>query len=220
MTTSNGILNESEIVHAMLQGEIVITPLLSSDQIGPTVDLRLGTEFIIKKMESLPFLDPVRFNALYRDDPEQIMRFYEVVKRVEPTQEFILHPDQFAISCTMEYIHFSPSIGAQLEGKSSWARDGLNVHSTAGLIHAGHSGIIVLELHNNGTHPIALYPGTRVAQLLLYRLNSMELEAHAYADREGAKYSKYVATNIGRPWEDWEFSVLSSTIGQRTRNSG
>jgi dCTP deaminase len=211
MKTVNGFLNELEIVLAMAHGEVVVTPIISKDQIGPTVDLRLGTEFIIKKMEALPYFDPVKFNRLYRKDPEQIMRFYEIVKRVEPDQEFILHPNQFAISCTMEYIHFSPSIGAQLEGKSSWAREGLNVHSTAGLIHAGHSGIIVLELHNVGTHPIALYPGTKVAQLMLYRLNEVQ-PASAYAAREGAKYSKYVATNIGRPWEDQEYAVLSSII--------
>lgn len=80
------------------------------------------------------------------------------------------------------------------------------MHSTAGFIHPGHKGIIVFELQNLGTHPLPLYPGTRVAQLLLY-----ELEAPArqpYSEQEHAKYVNDVATSYGRPWEDWEFGRL------------
>jgi len=205
----NGILSEAEIVHALLQGDIVVTPLISADQIGPTIDLRLGTEFIVKRMDSLPYFDPLEFHRLHKEDPEQIMRFYEIVKRIDPTKPFWLHPSQFAIGCTIEYVHLPPIVGAQLEGKSSWAREGLNVHSTAGLIHPGHSGVIVFELHNAGTHPIALYPGTKVAQLWLYRLGRSVPQGYA---EQGAKYAKYVATAIGRPWEDWEFEALSERI--------
>lgn len=207
-----GILSEVEIVHAMLQGDIVVIPAPSVDQIGPTLDLRLGTEFIIKRMDSMPHYDPREFRQIYDEDPEKIMRFYEIVKRVDPEQPFWLHPSQFAIGCTLEYVHLPAAIGADLEGTSSWAREGLNVHSTAGLIHPGHSGTITLELHNVGTHPIALYTGTRVAQLRLYRLGVPA--PWAYAERK-VRYAKYVAPTIGRPWEAWEFEALSERIGVR-----
>lgn len=210
-----GILSEVEIVHAIWQGQIVITPIISPDQIGPTIDIRLGTEFIIKRMDRLTHYDPVVFNRDYVGDPERIMRFYETVKRVKPNQFFVLHPGQFAIGCSLEYIRFSPAIGAQLEGKSSWAREGLNVHSTAGLIHPGHDGIIVFELHNVGSQPITLYPGARVAQLLIYKVSK---EATGYGER-GAKYSRYVTTSIGRPWEEWEFAALSERIKLGTQES-
>jgi dCTP deaminase len=207
MMEMDGILSESEIVHAVLNGEIAIEPVVSADEFGPTIELRLGTEFIVKRMDSMPHYDPIEFHDAYNRDPEQIMRFYEIVKKVDPNLPFWLHPNQFAVACTLEYVHFSPRIGAHLEGKSSWAREGLNVHSTAGLIHVGHSGIIVFELNNVGTHPIALYPGTKVAQLWIYRLR--ESAAHAYAEQENAKYAKNIATSIGRPWQDWEYQAIS-----------
>ena len=208
----SGFLSEIEIVHAILHGDIRVMPLLSADQIGPTIDLRLGTEFIIRRMDSIPYFDPVQFHRYHEDDPEQLMRFYEIVKRVDPVVPFWLHPNQFAIGCTLEYVHLPRELGAQLEGKSSWAREGLNVHSTAGLIMPGHSGIIVFELHNVGTHPIALYTGTRVAQLLPYRLDRPS--PRGYAEGEG-KYARYVAASIGRPWDDWEFRVLSDRMYSR-----
>ncbi|MHB8104177.1 MAG: dCTP deaminase [Dehalococcoidales bacterium] len=206
----DGILSEVEIVQALYNNEIAIIPVISADEFGPTIELRLGTEFIIKKMDSVPHYDPVEFHNIYSQDPEKIWRYYEIVKRVDPTVPFWLHPNQFAIGCTLEYVHLPCDIGAHLEGKSSWAREGLNVHSTAGIIHIGHSGIIAFELHNVGTHPIALYPGTKVAQLELYRLSRSANKA--YAELQSAKYAKHVATAIGRPWIDWEFTVLSDRI--------
>ena len=208
-----GILSEVELVQAMLQREVVVIPATSVDQIGPTLDLRLGTQFIVKRMDRLPHYDPREFRQTHDEDPEKIMRRYEIVKRVDPQQPFWLHPGRFAVGCTLEYVHLDPQIGGDLEGTSSWAREGLNVHSTAGLIHPGHSGTITFELHNVGTHPVALYSGTNVAQLRLYRLAGPA--PWAYADRN-ARYAKYVAPTIGRPWEDWTFEALSEQIGCRS----
>jgi|ERR1700674_501727 len=205
------ILTDSEVVYALLTNAIVVTPLLSKSQVGATLDLRLGTEFVVKKMDRLTHIDPIWFNQLERSDPEVMVRFYETVKLVDPTTAFVLHPGQFALGCTLEYIDLPPQIGGMLEGRSSWAREGLNVHSTAGLIHPGHKGVIVFELLNAGSHPIPLYPGIRVAQLLLYELDSVTRQP--YGLRDDSKYSRYVATNFGRPWADWEFECL----GQKSR---
>ena len=207
---AEGILSEIDILYSICREEIVITPLISADQLGPTIDLRLGTEFIVKRMDALTHYDPIHFSKDFKEDPEQIMRYYDEVRRINPTQYFVLHPSQFAIGCTLEYVKLPPSIGGQLEGKSSWAREGLNVHSTAGLIHPGHEGIIVFELHNAGFHPITLYPGARIAQLLFYRMTKDS--PSPYGKQETAKYSKSVSTSIGRPWVDWEFSALSEKV--------
>jgi dCTP deaminase len=102
-------------------------------------------------------------------------------------------------------------VGAHLQARSSWARLGLNVHTTAPLIHPGHDGLIVFELHNVGELPIELYTGARVAQLWLYELP--ESDAQGYADSDEAKYSKVLSTGVGRLWEDPEFGILAKGKG-------
>jgi dCTP deaminase len=201
------ILSDSEIVYYLLSKKIIITPLLDCDQVKTTVDLRLGTEFVVKRMDRYTHLNPIEFNRIQKEDPDAALQICEVIKRLEPQTPFILHPNHFALACTLEYIFLPAEIGGMLEGRSSWAREGLNVHSTAGIIHPGHKGIIVFELSNSGSHPIPLYPGMRVAQLLLYELTTPT--QNPYGSDVEAKYTKYVATNFGRPWEDWEFDCLA-----------
>ena len=211
------VLADSEVAFRLLSGDIVITPIISKDQVGTTVDLRLGSEFVVKKMDRLTHLDPVYFHRLEQSHPETVRGFYDTVKLVDPSKSFVLHPGQFALGSTLEYICLPPNIGGLLEGRSSWAREGLNVHSTAGIIHPGHRGIIVFELLNSGTHPLQLYPGIRVAQLLFYEL---EVDSQRpYGPVSGAKYGRYVATNFGRPWEDWEFRVLAKQRERRRRDA-
>ncbi len=71
------------------------------------------------------------------------------------------------------------------------------------MVSPGFRGVITLELVNLGTVPIALYPGTRVGQLLLHRLGEKELEKYSYGPG-----SKYVCptgpeyTGLGQD-EDW-----------------
>lgn len=208
------ILTDVEVVLALYAGSIKITPLFRSDQLGPTVDLRLGTEFIIKKMDKLSFFDILRFNELSNSPENHIERYYERVRLIDPQEPFVLHPGQFALGSTLEYIELRDDIGAQLEGRSSWAREGLNVHSTAGLIHPGHRGVIVFELQNLGTHPLPLFAGTRVAQLLFYRLPTAS--RRPYSSR--GRYFGMTETRFGAPWKDWEYETLrrATRSGQKT----
>jgi dCTP deaminase len=199
-------MTDVEVVVALHLGNIKLTPLFQADQLGPTVDLRLGTEFIVKKMDKLSFFDILRFNemSMSASAENDIERYYDRIRLIDPSEPFVLHPGQFALGSTLEYIELSADIGAQLEGRSSWAREGLNVHSTAGLIHPGHRGIIVFELQNLGTHPLPLYAGTRVAQLLFYRLPTASKRPYSTKSR----YFGMTETRYGAPWKDWEYAVL------------
>jgi deoxycytidine triphosphate deaminase len=69
--------------------------------------------------------------------------------------------------------------------------------------------VIVFELQNAGTHPLPLYPGIRVAQLLLYELDKTEIP---YSSGIDAKYVRDFVTTYGRPWMDWEFDRLRQAI--------
>ncbi|WP_172841178.1 dCTP deaminase [Rhodovulum sp. P5] len=194
-----------EIADAILSGDLVVTPLVSTEQLGPTIDLRLGTEFSVKRMDKLPFFDVFRFREDASRNGIEAQRYNERVRIANLGKPFFLHPGQLALGSTLEHIELGPSIGALLEGRSSWAREGLNVHTTAGFIHPGSKGVIVLELFNNGQHALPLYPGMRVAQLLPYRLKHETRKPYSLNSR----YHGMTETRIGVPWEDWEFDVFS-----------
>ncbi len=212
----SSILTDLEVLLALRSGEVKVSPIISADQLGPTLDLRLGNEFLIKKMDRLPYYDIVRFARAAKVDPDMVRRFYQTVKISDPTVPFILHPGHFALGSTLEFIELPGNIGAQLEGRSGWAREGLNVHSTAGLIHPGHKGIIVFELQNLGTHPLPLYPGTRVAQLLFYKLGRSSRRSYSTSpDAKPTMYFGMTETTFGMPWRDWEFARIAEAIERR-----
>jgi dCTP deaminase len=61
-------------------------------------------------------------------------------------------------------------LGGRVEGRTRFARLGLEVHSTAPTIRAGWDGRIMLELKNVGPLIIQLHPGARICQLILERV--------------------------------------------------
>jgi dCTP deaminase len=76
------------------------------------------------------------------------------------------------LSHILEWIELPAHIACQLTGKSSLARLGLQVHTTAGWIDPGFHGQIVLELVNMSAHPITLMRGDPVAQLVFSWLDA------------------------------------------------
>jgi dCTP deaminase len=77
-----------------------------------------------------------------------------------------LHPGQFVLGATVEYLRFPSDLAADVVGRSSWGRVGLLV-ATAVMVQPGYRGTLTLELVNHGDGPIALYPGSRIAQLVV-----------------------------------------------------
>jgi deoxycytidine triphosphate deaminase len=80
-----------------------------------------------------------------------------------------LHPHQFVLGTTLEFIRIPLTCAAYVLGRSSWGRLGLLV-ATAVMIQPGFSGAITLELENVGESPIKLYPGLKIAQLAVHSL--------------------------------------------------
>ncbi|MFW9880025.1 MAG: dCTP deaminase [Candidatus Thorarchaeota archaeon] len=138
---------------------ITITPLISEKQInGSVIDLRLGTEFILTKKTKFSSLD------LREDDLEMKIKRYQEKVIINIGDNLILHPNQFVIGSTLEYLKLPNDIIAYIIGRSSWGRLGLII-ATATLIHPGFAGVITLEITNVGEVPISLYPGLRIAQI-------------------------------------------------------
>jgi dUTPase len=74
------------------------------------------------------------------------------------------------LGCTLEYIKLPSDVSGQILTKSSWARTFITIE-TAPWIHPLYRGCLTLEIANVSNAPIVLYPGVKVAQLVL--LNTM-----------------------------------------------
>jgi dCTP deaminase len=162
------VLNRSQIEGRLFreanpERRIVATPLLDpKGQIGGnSLDVRLGNYFITHRRPNVSDIDP--------NDAMLAERRAEIEEETfVPTGEyFVLHPRQFAIGGTLEYIGMPLDLVAYVTGKSSWGRLGLVIATAAG-IHAWFRGIIALELANVGEIPLLLYPGRPIAQLFFH----------------------------------------------------
>jgi deoxycytidine triphosphate deaminase len=153
------ILTDGEIRGALSMGDISIDPL-NDDQIGPaSVDLRLGDTFAQ--------FDPDVQGAII-DSRKNIEQFTETFQ----TGELVLDPDECVLGTTVETVGLGDQTFGQVEGRSSIGRLFVEVHKTAGVIDPGFTGEITLEIHNDLDHPVSLYSGQRVCQIVLTRLNN------------------------------------------------
>lgn len=144
-----------------LKERLIIMPLIDRDrQIGEaSIDVRLGTRFHVLRRTQDSGLDPLIMTQ------SQVERGHEEV--ITPIGEPLwLHPGQFVLGATLEYLRFPRDLAADVVGRSSWGRVGLLV-ATAVMVQPGYRGTLTLELVNHGDGPIALYPGSRIAQLAI-----------------------------------------------------
>lgn len=170
------ILSDRTIREALDAGRIGVTPLADGAVQPSSVDVRLAAQFRVFANHRYPYID------LRADQPE----LTELVE-VPPGEPFVLHPGEFVLGATHERITLPDDVVARLEGKSSLARLGLVIHSTAGFIDAGFDGDVTLELSNVATLPILLHPGMKVAQLAFFQLDRPA--EHPYGSRAtGSKY--------------------------------
>lgn len=155
---------------------LAITPIVDARaQIGKaSVDLRLGPDFVVtRKATGLATFDPARVDEI----AERIRDYQDYVRR-PPGSAFYVHPGEFAIARTFEYVTLPKHTSAQVSGRSSWGRLGLII-ATAPLIQPEFSGTITLELANLGTVPIVLYVGVRVAQISFFDTEDLRVRAVA-----------------------------------------
>ena len=170
------ILSDRTIRAALASGRIGIDPL-DEDAVQPSsLDVRLGSAF--------------RVFANHRHlaiDPHQVQPDLTDMVEKADDEPFVLHPGEFVLGSTLERITLPDDVVARLEGKSSLARLGLVVHSTAGFIDAGFDGEVTLELSNVATLPILLHPGMRVAQLAFFQLDAPAENPYG-SKKVGSKY--------------------------------
>ncbi len=157
-----------------------------------SVDLRLGDSFRVFHNHRTTAID-------LRQPPSNLTE--EVIAGED--EGFVIHPGEFCLGRTLEWVELPDDIVARIEGKSSLGRLGLIVHATAGFCDPGWRGTLTLELNNLTRVPIKLYPGLLIAQLSFMTLDraaerpygSSELGSH-YQGQVAATESRYAERRI------------------------
>jgi deoxycytidine triphosphate deaminase len=105
---------------------IFVSPLISARaQVGPaSLDVRLGTDVHVTSTSSLSDVNLERPAA---EIAEQMKQYFRRV-RLGAEGFFVLHPGHFVLASTLEYFRLPRDIAGRLEGRSSLARLGLQVH--------------------------------------------------------------------------------------------
>jgi dCTP deaminase len=191
-----------ELLRLPFPDRLTVSPILSEIQFGDaSLDLRIGNQFIIFRRHTQGLIDPFEQSraALHRFQERRIIRFGD---------KFILHPGVLALGATFEYIQLPGNVEGQVEGRSSWARLGLQI-ATATCVEPGFSGVITLELANVGNMPLELCPGARMTQLIL-RTTASKVESAYTGDK---KYKYPIGPQFSRLSEDEDARVFLSKNG-------
>ena len=98
-------------------------------------------------------------------------------------KDYILQPDEFILASTKEYVTIPKDIVAQVDGKSSIGRLGIDIHKTAGFIDPGFNGRITLEIKNDSEKPFKLVNGMNICQIIFMNLASPCERAYGHPER-------------------------------------
>src|SRR3954471_21820380 len=179
-------LSDGTIRRLVDAGRIVIEPWEPSHVQPASVDLRLGDSFRVFDNHRITAID-------LRDVPANLTSEVEVAA----DEPFVIHPGEFCLGRTLEWVELPDDIVATVEGKSSLGRLGLIVHATAGFVDPGWKGTLTLELNNLTRVPIKLYPGLLIAQLSFMALDRPAERPYGSPDL-GSHYQGQVAATESR----------------------
>ncbi len=170
------ILSDVTIREELEAGRIVIQPLADSAIQPSSVDLRVDRYFRTFRNHTARVID-------VREEQGELTEEIEV----DEDGVFILHPGEFVLGSTLEWVSIPLDLVGRLEGKSSLGRLGLLIHSTAGFVDAGFEGHLTLELSNVANLPITVYPGMKIGQISFLRMTT-PAEVPYGSSRLGSKY--------------------------------
>jgi dCTP deaminase len=181
----------------------IVTPTINPrTQYGQnTVDLRLGSSFLVNIPSRYTHIDPAPGKT-------PLSSYYQEV-HVPVGRKFILHPHQFVLASILEYVCLPYDFYALVLGRSTWGRLGLNI-ATATTVQAGYRGCLTLELRNLGESPLPLIVGTRVAQLCLIP-GANQSTGKGYFKSKG-KYIGPVSVGVPRIHDDPDWELLKSFL--------
>lgn len=167
------ILKSDKIIKRLKQSgkfRLVIEPLNRGKlekSSSTSIDLRLGTRFLSTKHSRSTVLDIEGKDNKDINKQKRLMESHYIPFG----KKYILHPRDFVLGITLEWIKLPPDLSGYVQGRSSWGRRGLVIATAVG-VHSGFSGCLTLELTNLGEVPIAIYPGMTICQFFLHEVRT------------------------------------------------
>ena len=201
------VLSDGTIQRLVQEGKIRIEPWDLNLVQPASVDLRLGDSFRVFHNHRASAID-------LRRPPANLTE--EVIVPAE--ESFVIHPGEFCLGRTLEWVELPDDIVARIEGKSSLGRLGLIVHATAGFCDPGWKGTLTLELNNLTRIPIKLYPGLPIAQLSFMALDRPALRPYG-SPTLGSHYQGQIAATESR-FQSPPAAPQASPAAPTTANGG
>jgi dCTP deaminase len=199
------VLSDRDIRAALQAGRVRIDPYDPSCLQPSSVDLHLDRDFRVFRNNRYPYID------VRQPQPD----LTDLVSIVED-EPFILHPTEFVLGQTLEWVELPDDLVARLEGKSSLGRLGLLIHSTAGYVDPGWKGNLTLELSNVANLPIALYFGMKIGQISFFKMSSAV--ERPYGSKElGSKYQGQSTPTASEFYRDFEGGRPAAKGGPRRK---
>jgi len=131
-----------------------------------SIDLRLGTWFVTLRPARTELLD-ITDQARQEDSDQKLTK----TAYVPFGSKFILHPRNFVLAVTLEWLRMPSDLGGYVVGRSSWGRRGLIIATATG-VHPRFAGCLTLELANVGEIPIGVHPGMSICQVFFHRTST------------------------------------------------
>jgi dCTP deaminase len=204
-------------------GSLVVTPLLlpQSALDYDSIDLRLGSFFLIRDNRSQPVQDPTR--------DVQAPQFYTRV-HVPIGSFFVIPAHETVLGATLEFIKLPNDLSGQILTKSSIARTFM-VIETAPWVHPLYRGCLTLEIANVSNTPLLVFPGLPIGQLVLMQgdtaapdgMPSSSYLGPVFPEPAPYKHPKVELAQIGikeylNPTTGcWERTALSPSPGESDR---
>ena len=132
-----------------------------------SIDLRLGTWFLNLRQARMSHVKVVK-DREGRIGESQLDAQFTKMHYVPFGTSYYLHPRNFVLGITLEWLRLPKYLTGFLLGRSSWGRRGLIIATATG-VHPGFCGCLTLELTNLGEIPVSIKPGMEICQLCLNR---------------------------------------------------
>ena len=186
------VLSDRTIKEELASGNIIINPLDENCIQPASVDVHLDRRLLLFRNSRRAYID-------IREDMSDLTDLVTI----EDNKPFVLHPGEFVLASTLEYIELPSYLVARLEGKSSLGRIGLLIHSTAGYVDPGWKGHLTLELSNVANLPVTLYYSMKIGQISYLRLTT-EADNPYGSPKLGSKYQGQTDPTASRMHQDFD----------------
>ena len=104
------LLSDRDILAAQAEGHISLDPWTPEMVQPASIDVRLDRFFRLFNNHAYTYVDPA-------ENQGELTEQFEVA----PGEPWILHPGEFALGSTWEYVKLDPTIAARLEARAHWA---------------------------------------------------------------------------------------------------